>query len=97
MDAKNLFIGTVEGCPTLEQVIRRMKQNEKIRKVTVLPLMVVAGDHANNDMAGEDEDSWKNVLTREGYTVTCLMRGLGESPEIQKLFADHALEAAGKL
>ena len=97
MGADRLFVGTVEGCPTLEQVIRRMKQNEKIRKVTVLPLMVVAGDHANNDMAGDEEDSWKNILAREGYQVTCLLQGLGENKMIQELFARHALEAAEKL
>ena len=97
LGAKNMYLGTVEGLPTLDQVIRHMKKNPAIKKVTVLPLMVVAGDHANNDMAGDDEDSWKNVLIREGYQVTCLLRGLGESPEIQALFAAHALEAAKKL
>ena len=97
MGAKNLFIGTVEGLPTLAQAIRRMQKNEKIRRVTVLPLMVVAGDHANNDMAGDQEDSWKNLLKAEGYEVTCLLRGLGESKAVQALFADHAREAAAKL
>ena len=97
MGAKNMFIGTVEGCPTLEQVIRRMHEKPEIRKVTVLPLMVVAGDHASNDMAGDEEDSWKNILIREGYEVNCLLKGLGEDPEIQALFAAHAAEAAEKL
>ena len=97
MGAKNMFIGTVEGLPTLDQVIRHMKKNPAIRKVTVLPLMVVAGDHANNDMAGDDEDSWKSILTHEGYQVTCLLRGLGESRQIQTLFASHAADAAKRL
>ena len=97
MDAQRLYIGTVEGCPTLDQVIKRIKKNPSIRKLTLLPLMVVAGDHANNDMAGPDEDSWKSILEKEGYQVTCLLQGLGQAPEIQALFAAHAKEAADKL
>ena len=97
MGENHIFIGTVEGLPTLSQAIRRIRKNEKIRKITVLPLMVVAGDHACNDMAGDGEDSWKNVLRNEGFEVTCLLRGLGESEAIRRLFAAHALEAAEKL
>ena len=89
-----IFIGTVEGLPTLEQVIGRMKRNPAIKKLRVMPLMVVAGDHANNDMAGPEEDSWVNVLKKEGYEVTCILRGLGEFPQIQQLFAASALRAS---
>lgn len=91
------FIGTVEGCPSLEQVIRRLKAQPAIRKVRLLPLMVVAGDHAKNDMAGEEPDSWRNQLEAQGYEVTCLIRGIGCSPAIQTLFAQHAREAADKI
>ena len=97
MGCHKIFIGTVEGLPTLEQAVKQIRRDEKIRKLTVLPMMVVAGDHACNDMAGEEEDSWKNVLQKEGFEVQCLIRGLGESPAIQALFAEHALEAARKL
>ena len=97
LGADHIYVGTVEGCPDLQQVIRRIRRNPGIRKLTLLPLMVVAGDHANNDMAGPEPDSWKNILTKEGYQVTCLLKGLGEFPEIRRLFVDHALEAAGKL
>ena len=97
MGCSRIFIGTVEGLPTLDQAIRQIKKNEKIKKLTVLPMMVVAGDHAKNDMAGDEEDSWKNVLQGEGFQVTCLLQGLGENPEIQALFAKHALEAAENL
>ena len=97
LGADRIFIGTVEGCPDLEQVTRRIRKNPEIKKLTLLPMMIVAGDHANNDMAGPEPDSWKNQLTEEGYQVTCLLRGLGESEAIQSLFVDHALEAASRL
>lgn len=91
------FIGTVEGCPSLEQVIRRLKAQPAIRKIRLMPLMMVAGDHAKNDMAGEEPDSWRNQLEAQGYQVCCILTGLGQSPAIQALFAQHALEAADKL
>ena len=97
LHAERTYIGTVEGYPALDQVIRRLKLQPQIRKVRLMPLMVVAGDHANNDMAGPQENSWKNILTREGYQVTCLMEGLGEKPAIQQMFCQHAVDAAGKL
>ena len=90
------FIGTVEGCPSLEQVIRRLKADPAIRKVRLLPLMVVAGDHAKNDMAGEEPDSWRNQLEAQGYEVNCQIRGIGRSLAVQALFARHAREAADK-
>ena len=58
------------------------------------PLMIVAGDHARNDMAGDGADSWKNEFLREGYEVSCLLKGLGEYEEVRKLFAEHAKKAA---
>ena len=94
---RRAFIGTVEGCPSLEQVIRRLKAQPAIRKVRLLPLMVVAGDHAKNDMAGEGPDSWRNQLEALGYEVSCLIEGIGHSPAIQALFVRHAREAADKL
>ena len=59
------------------------------RKVVLFPLMVVAGDHANNDMAGDEEDSLKSVLESQGYEVRCIVRGMGEYPEFRELFMDH--------
>ena len=91
------FIATVEGCPDLEQTIRRIRKQPAIQKITCLPLMMVAGDHANNDMAGPEPDSWKNILEDQGFQVTCLLQGLGESEKIRSLFVAHALEAAEKL
>ena len=74
----NYFVGTVEAAPSLDDVIAAVKAGE-YKKVVLEPLMVVAGDHANNDMAGDEDDSWKSAFEKEGYEVTCLLRGLGEN------------------
>ena len=97
LGARRIYIGTVEGLPTLEQVMKRLKQDPAIRRIRTMPLMVVAGDHAKNDMAGPEEDSWKSQLEQAGYEVICILRGLGEFPAIQQLFARRALAAADKL
>jgi sirohydrochlorin cobaltochelatase len=85
---KNVFIGTVEGYPTLDTVIKKLHENN-IEKVTLMPLMLVAGDHAQNDMAGEEEDSWKMVLKKEGFVVDTYIHGLGENEGIQNLYVEH--------
>ena len=94
MGRKDIVIGTVEGYPGLEQVLRRLSERPEVRKAALHPLMVVAGDHARNDLAGEEPDSWKNALEHAGYGVACDLRGLGEFPGIQQLFAGHARQAA---
>ena len=96
---KNAFIGTVEGEPeetSCDAVIEAVKE-AGYKKVVLRPLMVVAGDHANNDMAGDEEDSWKSAFEKEGYEVTCILRGLGELEPIQQLFVKHAGEAMAQL
>lgn len=85
---ENIFVGTVEGYPELDDVIFQLKR-KNIKKVTLMPFMLVAGDHAMNDMAGDEEDSWKNVLASEGFEVDCILEGLGEHVEIQKIYAEH--------
>ncbi|MDE6834713.1 MAG: sirohydrochlorin cobaltochelatase [Ruminococcus sp.] len=89
---ENYFIGTVEAEPSLENVIESLK-NGDYERVILEPLMVVCGDHANNDMASDEPDSWKSVLEAEGYEVECIMRGLGENPDIQQIYVDHAQTA----
>lgn len=86
---KNVFIANVEGFPELDVVIPRLKKLNS-KKVTLMPFMLVAGDHAQNDMAGDDEDSWKNVLENEGYEVDIYMHGIGENKGIQDIFIQHA-------
>ena len=87
-----IFMATVEGYPTLDDVIAHLKA-QHIRRVTLMPFMVVAGDHALNDMAGDDSDSWKNRLRAEGFDVNCMVKGLGELPEVRALFAAHLQHA----
>ena len=90
---ENYYIGTVEGAPTLDDVVAALKANGTYENVVLLPLMVVAGDHANNDMAGDEEDSWKTVLTNEGYKVKCVVEGLGQIEAIQDMYIEHMDEA----
>ncbi len=89
---KNYYIGTVEAEPTLDDVVAAVKAGG-YKRVVLEPLMVVAGDHANNDMAGDEDDSWKTVLTNEGFEVVTLIRGLGELDTIQKMYVDHVKNA----
>lgn len=96
MGYKNTYIYTVEGWPSLETVIPKLKKN-KIKNVTLVPIMMVAGDHANNDMAGDEEDSHKSILTKEGFKVSAELRGLGENKKIRELYVKHADEAWDKL
>ncbi len=89
----NVFIGTVEGEPedtALEEVIEKVKDGG-YQKVILRPLMVVAGDHANNDMAGDEEDSWKSGFVADGSfeSVDCQIAGLGRIEEIQKAYVEH--------
>lgn len=91
-DYENYFIGTVEGYPDLDAVMTAVKKTDA-EKVLLQPLMIVAGDHATNDMAGDEEDSWKTAFKAEGYSVDCLLQGLGENEKIQQMFADHVGEA----
>ena len=89
---ENFYIGTVEAEPTLEDVISALEEKE-YKKVVLRPLMVVAGDHANNDMAAEDDpESWYSILTDKGYEVTCVLEGLGQIPAVRDLYAAHAQE-----
>ena len=89
---ENYFIGTVEAEPALEEVLAQVKEGS-YKKAVLQPLMIVAGDHANNDMAGEEDDSWKSTFEAMGKEVVILMRGLGELKGIQELIADHARAA----
>lgn len=93
---ENYYIGTVEASPTLDDVLAQVKAGD-YKRVVLEPLMIVAGDHANNDMAGDEEGSWKTTFENAGYQVECLVRGLGEMEEIQQLFVEHAQEAVDSL
>ena len=92
---ENVFIGTVEGEPedtACEAVIAAVKE-AGYTTVVLRPLMVVAGDHANNDMAGADEDSWKTMFEAAGLTVNCQISGLGRIADVQALYVAHTKAA----
>ncbi|AGW13389.1 sirohydrochlorin cobaltochelatase [Megalodesulfovibrio gigas] len=86
------FMGTVEGSPSLDDIVADLAR-KKPATVWLLPFMAVAGDHANNDMAGDEEDSWKSVLTKAGYTVQMVLAGTLENADLADLWLAH-LEAA---
>ena len=90
--AANYYIGTVEAAPTLDDVMAAIKDKGYTR-VVLRDMMVVCGDHANNDMAGDEEDSWKSILTAAGYEVVPVLEGLGQVPEIQAIYVEHAQAA----
>lgn len=92
---KNVFVGTVEGFPELDDVLELLKERE-LKKLKLMPFMIVVGDHANNDMAGDHEDSWLNILKGQGYEVELIMKGLGEIPEIRQMYVDHIREVIEK-
>jgi len=97
---KNVFIGTVEGEPeetACAAVIEAVK-DAGYKKVVLRPLMVVAGDHAENDMAGAEEDSWKSMFEASGAfeSVDTQITGLGSLPEVQQLFIEHTKAAMEK-
>lgn len=88
----NIFMGTVEAYPSIDTMVKLVK-NLAPAKVHLAPFMIVAGDHAINDMAGDEEDSWKNIFRKEGYEVVCHPKGIGEYPAIRNIFISHAREA----
>lgn len=90
--ADNYFVGTVEAEPTLEEVMKKVAETGA-DKVVLLPLMIVAGDHASNDMAGDEEYSWKTRFEAAGYEVECVLKGLGEYEGIQDLMVTHVQDA----
>lgn len=92
MGYKNIFLGTVEAFPSMQSLMRMVKQFQPER-VILAPFMIVAGDHARHDMAGDDPDSWYNQFLSEGFKVECVMKGLGEYEGVRELFVSHAKEA----
>ena len=92
----NYFVGTVEATPSLDDVIAAVKESG-FKKVVLRPLMIVAGDHANNDMAGDEDGSWKTEFEKAGFEVTTVVEGLGGLTDIQNLFVAHAQAAVDSL
>ena len=89
---KSIRLCTVEGTPTFEDGVAELK-SMNVKRATLIPLMLVAGDHAKNDMAGDGEDSLASMIQAEGIETTCVINGLGSMEEVQKLFRIRANEA----
>ena len=89
---RDVLVGTVEGWPAFPEVLRQLKERGGAG-VHLVPLMLVAGDHALNDMAGGTPESWKSRLEAEGFSVRATLRGLGLLPEVQAMYRAH-LETA---
>ena len=88
----NLFMGTVEAYPSMDSLLR-LVGSLKPSRVHLAPFMIVAGDHAHNDLAGDDADSWKSQFEQAGYPVLCHLKGLGEYEGIRQIFLRHIREA----
>ena len=84
----NVYVATVEGEVTIEDVLSNIKENN-YKKIVLQPFMLVAGDHAINDMASDEDDSWKSLVSEEGYEVEVRVKGLGEYEGIQDMYVEH--------
>ncbi len=84
----NIYLAVVDEDPYFEDIVKKIK-HKNIKNVLLKPFMIVAGDHALNDMAGEEEDSWKSILEKEGIKVELCMEGLGSNKEIQEIYINH--------
>lgn len=88
MGYTNVFLGTVESYPCMDSLLRMVKKANP-KKVILAPFMIVAGDHATNDMASDDPDSWRCQFEQAGFEVECIMKGLGEYKGIRDIFLEH--------
>lgn len=92
MGYPNVFVGTVEAYPSMETLKKMVKEGGYCR-VILTPFMIVAGEHAKNDMASDDSESWKGQFEAEGLEVSCVVKGLGEYGDIRQMFLKHARAA----
>ena len=88
----NVFVGTVEGWPEIDDIKSDLKKN-RIEKAYLMPFMTVAGDHARNDMAGPSADSWKSMLEKEGINCVVVLKGTAEFQEFVDIWVDHLRSA----
>jgi sirohydrochlorin cobaltochelatase len=95
-DHSNTFLGTMEGFPGLSEIVAELK-GSGAKKVRMLPFLLVAGVHAENDIAGTGPESWKSTLEREGFEVAVHLRGLGEAEGIVSIFLEHTRSALVKI
>jgi len=94
-DHKNVFLGTVEGYPGYDEVLASLNESG-VKKARLIPFMVVAGDHALNDLTGNESESWKSMLEKEGFEIDYNLLGMGENDGIVEIFVGHTKEAFAK-
>uniref|UniRef100_UPI003561F597 sirohydrochlorin cobaltochelatase n=1 Tax=Desulfosarcina sp. TaxID=2027861 RepID=UPI003561F597 len=90
----NIFVGTVEGYPKAD-LIKALMSEKKIKKAYLIPFMSVAGDHAKNDMAGDEEDSWKSIFTQAGIECVPILKGTAEFDPFVDIWVDHVAGPLG--
>lgn len=93
---KRVFMATVEGARSVDDLLAELKA-AKVKKVVIEPLMLVAGDHAHNDLAGDEDDSWASKLKAAGFKVEANLKGLGQIAGARAILVRHAREAADDL
>lgn len=84
----NLYVGTAESTPSVGEILTQLKKTP-VKSVHLAPFLIVAGEHASKDMAGDSDTSWASLFRKAGYHVTCHLKGLGEYPEIRAMFLKH--------
>ncbi len=94
-DHENVFLGTVEGYPGYDEVLASLNESG-VKKARLIPFMVVAGDHALNDLTGNESESWKSMLEKEGFEIDYNLLGMGENDGIVEIFVGHTKEAFAK-
>lgn len=94
-DHENVFLGTVEGYPGYDEVLARLNESG-VKKARLIPFMVVAGDHALNDLTSNESESWKSMLEKEGFEIDYNLLGMGENDGIVEIFVGHTKEAFAK-
>ena len=92
----HIFVGTVEGSPDIDDIIPMLKE-KKLKKIFLLPFMSVAGDHARNDLAGDEEDSWKSILTKQGFECDITLKGTAEYDNMIDIWTSHLKAAMARL
>lgn len=93
----NYYIGTVEASPNVEDLLAAIKEKGSYSRVVLFPFMLVSGAHANEDMAGDQDDSWKSIFTVAGFDVECVLEGLGQNEAIQRIYVTHVKDALASL
>jgi sirohydrochlorin cobaltochelatase len=92
----HVFVGTVEGSPDINDIVPMLKE-KKLKKIFLLPFMSVAGDHARNDLAGDEEDSWKSILTKQGFECDITLKGTAEYDNMLDIWTSHLKDAMARL